>query len=105
MFRLCLHLGIADPIEWMNRTPPAVIDRWIQFAAVEPLPDSWQQMAEIAAEVYGVSQWIAATRGKSLPERSVESWIPRAESVAKVRDRAMTVDQSLSWAARQAGVR
>ncbi|MGV3483455.1 MAG: hypothetical protein ACO1RT_03445 [Planctomycetaceae bacterium] len=103
-FGLAIALGIDDPIAWMDSKPPEVIDRWIIHCAENPLPDSWQQMAVIASEIYGVTQWIAAQAGQKLDPRPVNHWIPGAKRDAASDQRVMTADQSRSWIESQIGI-
>lgn len=35
-FRLCLQLGIDDPIAWMDNTPPWLLNAWMAYYTLEP---------------------------------------------------------------------
>ena len=91
----------------MDRTPRHVLDRWIAYNAVEPLPMPWNQTAAIAAEVYSLCQMIAAKGGVKLPNQPPSEWIPTADRNAKRTTPAKpaTLNDQMSWAMRKAGLK
>lgn len=91
----------------MNRTPREVLDRWIAFNAVEPLPMPWNQTAAVAAEIYGLLQMIAAQKGIKMPNQSPAEWIPTADQIVNRTKPAKpaTLEDQMSWAMRKAGLR
>lgn len=60
----------------MNSTPPEVLDHWIEYDAIEPIPAPWSQTAAIAAEVYHLARLIAAGQGITIEDRTPADWIP-----------------------------
>ncbi len=35
-FRLCLKLGIDDPIAWFDSVPPSLVNAWMAYYTIEP---------------------------------------------------------------------
>lgn len=99
-FRLAIALGIADPITWIDTVDPAVLDRWIAYDAVEPIPDPWLAAGTIAAEVGHVAGITAACHGvEPPPPRSPMSFVPGRRSAAA--SPTMTPEQMATWAERR----
>lgn len=103
-FRLAIALGIADPIGWIDSVDPQVLDCWIAFDAIEPIPYPWLQSATIAAESYRTASFIAAAHGGTLEPRRVADFMPETSDVSR-GGATMTPEQMAAWAARMVNLR
>lgn len=97
-FRLAIALGIADPIAWIDSVDPSVIDCWIEYDALEPIPYPWLQSATIAAEVYRTTAFIAAANGQKIDTRKVSEFMPETAD-ARRPSGMLTTQQMTAWAA------
>lgn len=101
---MAIALGIPDPIAWIDSVEPAVIDRWLEYDRFEPIPSPWLQSATIAAEVYRVASWIAASNGEKLDAKRVADFMPKTADASDGRA-SMTTEQMAAWAASMVNLR
>lgn len=100
-FRLAISLGIDDPLTWIDSVHPSVIDAWIAYDRVEPIPRPWDQTATVAMEVYRVAMLTASKNGHELDPKSRSDFMPATESPSK---RPMSVTDMSQWAAKMVGM-
>jgi hypothetical protein len=87
----------------MDAVGPRLIDEWLAYDAIEPIPVPWAQSAGIAAEVYRVTQTIAATHGVKTDNRPPADWIP-TRTDPKAESRPMSIEELDRAARRMAGL-
>lgn len=87
----------------MDSVGPGVVDAWLAYDAVEPIPVAWAQSAGIAAEVYRGTQTLAATHGVRMDSKPPADWIP-TRSEPKPSGRKMTIEDMDRAARRMAGL-
>lgn len=97
-FRLAIALGIADPVAWIDTVDPYVIDCWLAYDAVEPIPFPWLQSATIAAEVYRSAEIAGIGKIERLQPKRVKDFMPAIPDAAD-RSARMSPDQMAAWAA------
>lgn len=103
-FRLAIALGIPDPLTWIDTVDPYVIDCWIAYDAVEPIPYAWLQTAVMAAETYSVTGMVAANKGVKVPPKAVRDFMPKTSDADRAGIR-MTAAQQAAWAAQRVNLR
>jgi hypothetical protein len=86
----------------MDATPPAVLDAWLDYDAVEPIPVPWAQSATIASEIYELQRLAAAKIGSKMDFRRPADWIPTRQKA--VQSKVMSHDDHDRMARRMAGL-
>lgn len=86
----------------MDSTPPAVVDAWLDYDAVEPIPVPWAQTAALACEVYDLQRLAAAKIGSRMDFRRPADWIPTRRK--PVQAKVISHDDHDRMARRMAGL-
>jgi hypothetical protein len=62
--RLCLELGIDDPIAWLESVPAEVLSFWRAFDSIEPIGGSKFDAARIAYEIASLRHLFVAVHAR-----------------------------------------
>lgn len=68
--RLCLQLGIDDPVAWLESVPREVLRFWMAFDRVEPIGETRLQSAVIAHEIAALRHLMLMVNSK--PDAKLE---------------------------------
>ena len=98
--RVCLALGIDDPVRWLDRTRPETLALWEAYYRYEPFGDEWLKHAQQCSVISNVTSMVAASVGvKSKPPAlstfMPESWIGNKSNKKK---RKASIASFMSWA-------
>ena len=66
--RVCLALGIDDPIKWLADAPQHVVHFWDAFFQVEPFGCEWERSAMQASMLSALTATVAASAGVKNPK-------------------------------------
>ncbi len=96
-FRVCLALGIDDPIHWMNNVDRSVLDWWIAYYRVEPFGSDWSQTATIAERLGHIADTMDSYFGGEVTPRRFNDYLPADSFPAKPnRKQSTSIDEALT---------